>query len=221
MKYLGCWIVAAAAVGTAAAEFPTKVAKPPALCGIPGFHEYRVPVDRSPTLSAQSTPPVTLQEVAAAPGTVTAVPVGAKLRYFQLKTRGLAVDHCSVTRVAVTLREDGTYTVSFRADQHPLLAGGIGDPALPDEMAFRPLRTRETNHLKRNEFTVRVRLLGTPGGETLPPAGLGPAALVPLPLKPFWVERGEPVNFFKTEKSPAVGEYFPFIAGVEVDFSYR
>ena len=42
-----------------------------------------------------------------------------------------------------------------------------------------------------------------------------------LPLKPFWVERGEPLDYFKAEKLPAAGEYFSFIEGVEVDFSYR
>lgn len=221
MKYLACWFVAGLAVAPALAEWPKKVVKPAPLCGVPGGYDYKAPVERSPLLTLASSPAVALQEVSTPPRGAPELK-GFRHRYFQFPARGLAIDHCSITRINLMVREDGTYTVSFRADQHPKLPGGLGDPVLADEVsALRPLRTRETRHLQRNEFTVRFRFLGVPGREALPPAGVGRPVLVRLPLAPFWVERGEPKDVFQTDRLAAVAEYFALLEGVEVDFSYR
>ena len=62
MNRLSCWIVCFGTVPLAFGEVPTKITKPPVRSSIPGIWEYRAPADRSPTVSAQSTPAVELRE---------------------------------------------------------------------------------------------------------------------------------------------------------------
>jgi hypothetical protein len=227
MKCAGRWVVAAGFGLTAlvaAGEVPTKLAKPCPLPGIPDKWAYRPDTDRSALVSAQGSPGVLL-ETALARSTDTTVGEPAsrvKLRYFQMPVRGLFIDHCSITRVVLTIRDDGQYLVSFRADQHVKLSGAIGDPVIPLEVEFRPLRSKEVNQLKRNEFTVRFRLLGGSGPrDTLAPVGVGRPVLVKLAMDPFWVQRGEPYDFFAKGSSVDVKDYFSLVDLIEVDFSYR
>ncbi len=43
--------------------------------------------------------------------------VRERLRYFQLDRAGLRQDHCSITQVAVTLHENGAWTLSLRGSK--------------------------------------------------------------------------------------------------------
>ena len=138
---------------------------------------------------------------------------------FQLATPRLQVDHCSLTRFAVAMHDDGAYQISFRADQNPL----PGDnPALPPPAGDGGRATLQTGHLRRNLFVVRVR--GYAGDAVVAPRGtpgLGHPAVVEFPVEPFWVQRGVPYPGFVAGRSEAVRRYFALVERVEVEFTYK
>ena len=67
------------------------------------------------------------------PGSVPpdVLPSGRRMVYYQLKQNEVRVEHCSISRVSLAIRDDGYWTLSLRADQNqqmftktPLIAAG-------------------------------------------------------------------------------------------------
>ncbi len=150
------------------------------------------------------------------------LPKGAHpAQMYQLPVPWMQAGHCYLSRVAVMLHDDGTYQLSFRADQNP--RPGPDSPAPPTEFAEGPRLTQQTGQLKRNLFLVRVR--GYAGGGTVsgdrPGPNLGRPAVWELPVEPFWVQNGEPYPGFVSGRAEMVRRYFEYIDRVEVEFTYR
>jgi hypothetical protein len=150
------------------------------------------------------------------------VPDAAKpqIRYFQLATPGLQRDHCSISRVAFFIEEDGRWKLSLRADQNPQF--GVRDSGT----LFPGPRQRSgdlfTDYLLRNQFFVRVRCLaGVPLAQPLP--GFAPAPPVLLRMEPpaFWVQRAVPLEWGAQGADPDLPRYFNLIDRIEVEFFYR
>ena len=76
--------------------------------------------------------------------------------------------------------------------------------------------------MKRNEFHVQLRFLGAAlNRETIAPSDLGRPVLEKIDLDPFWVERGEPLNYFLPGKIAGGKKYLEKVDRIEVEFSYR
>jgi len=140
---------------------------------------------------------------------------------YQLPVARMQADHCFLSRVAVALHDDGSYNLSFRADQNPRPGGD--SPALPTEFTEGPRLTQQTGQLKRNLFLVRVRGYAGSGSVTgeRPGPDLGRPAVWELAVEPFWVPNGEPYPGFVSGRSEMVRRYFEYIDRVEVEFTYR
>jgi len=92
-------------------------------CGIPGQYEYPATPTTPPARAVSSTavllrgsPPL-----AVSPGTATApsaIPQ-PQVAFFQLDKPQLAIDQCSISRVAVVALQGGRWRVSLQADQNP------------------------------------------------------------------------------------------------------
>lgn len=150
----------------------------------------------------------------------TAVVLPSTAATFQLKDQVIRVDHCTLSEVSVTLYPDGKYVVGFRADQNPLAS----DPRTPAlTTAARGLTADtgiEPGQFRRNKFYVTVRgYAADPLGEGR--AGGSKAAVLDLPLDPFWVNRGESYRGLVDGTSEAVRRNYTLVDRVEVDFTYR
>jgi hypothetical protein len=143
------------------------------------------------------------------------------MRYFQLDQSQVKIDHCSLSRFALVLHDNGEWTLSLRADQNPETEGQprneITAPggALPDD-------GKQTLQLRRNLFFVRIRCYAAfPLDVKLPKQGPGFPALIELCPEPFWVQRGRPYDLRVRRPQPDVNRFFDLIDRVEVDFYYR
>lgn len=200
--------VAVAAGGPVAAELPRHCVRPGTLPGIPCL-PYRT-VDASPK------PTVTVVSMVRVPAAATS---GTPWVY-QLREPRLQIDHCFLSRAAVTLHPDGRYQVSLRADQNPQPGDGdLRSPLRQGETLNVPLQTTQ---LRRNLFVVKVRAYGVfPDFDGRPPAAPTQPVLVELPVEAFWVQRGEPYSGLFEGRSDAVRQFLPLIDRVEVEFTYR
>ncbi len=140
---------------------------------------------------------------------------------YQLAASRLQLDHCFLSRVAVSLSADGSYEISFRADQNPVASNDPGSPLRPSDA--QPAWTLQTAQLLRNQFIVKVRgYAAYPLPSTPPNLAPGKPVLVEFPIEPFWVERGKPYSGFVTGvASDALRKKFEFIDRIEVEFTYR
>lgn len=137
---------------------------------------------------------------------------------FQLFDQVLRVDHCSVSGVSVTFYPEGRFVIRFRADQNPLSS----DPLTPTLRAATNVATSnlDPSQFKRNKFHLTVRgHAADPAGEAR--LGATKAAILELPIEPFWVERGKPFNGFVEGTSESVRRNYKLIDRVELDFTYR
>lgn len=144
-------------------------------------------------------------------------PVDTTVATFSLLDQVIRVDHCTLSKVSVALYPDGKFVVAFRADQNP-------QPADPLARTLRSSVGVETGldpvQFRRNKFFVTVRgYAADPLGER----GIGAtkAAVLELPVEPFWVNRGEPYPATVEGTSEAVRRNYKLVERVDVDFTYR
>lgn len=218
MKRWHLVLTAAAFLGVCAAgaaDWHPFHARPQYLPGLPYYdYQYR---DRSAQQTVLSTFGLLL------PSNLEGQPApapGERIRYYQMDTAALKVDHCSLSRVALTLHADGTWIFSARADQNPLMGPDQGQlvPLRPDG----PMVVKFTEHLKRNQFFVKVRGYSAyPVKENLPGVSTGKPALAAITLCPFWVQRGEPYDVMLRGQQADVRQFFHLIDRVEIEFYYR
>jgi hypothetical protein len=129
---------------------------------------------------------------------------------YQLDQPGLRIDHCEISQVALQIHDDGTWVISLRADQN----------RGPEE--GEPAEWNPRLHIKRNEFTVRLRCLGAfqnAPAEAAPIAGR--PLLADLNPPPFWVENGEPRHVRWEGRNVLVEKHFADIDRVEIELYYR
>lgn len=164
------------------------------------------------------------------PGVPAGSPIRDRVKVFQLSQPQIQNDHCFLRRVALTLEENGEWTLSLRADQNPWMTGPLREVSNPTPVpgAVSALKSpepnlgKETDGLKRNQFFVKVRCYANyPKPVSQAEAVSGKAVLVELPTAMFWVQRGYPYDFWARQSLPGVSRYFDLIDRVEVEFSYR
>lgn len=132
------------------------------------------------------------------------------IELYQLDRPRLTVDQCEISQVALQLHDDGQWVLSLRADQN----------RRPEDAATAPYNPRL--HIKRNQFTVRLRCLGAFQNQpALAALAAGKPILVDLDPEPFWVENGQPRYVRTCGRSPLIANYFADIDRVEIEFFYR
>ena len=220
-------VLATAALYGMGAGVTYHTTRPGCVCGLPcydyvhGGASQPVSVFSLDAVPLVGTPP---------PVGGTAAAAGERVKYFQLSQTTMQLDHCFLSRVVLVLSDTGEWTLSLRADQNPWMTGPGNVSSTPVQLpggatALRPPipdLTKETEGLKRNLFFLTVRCYG---GYTVreqqPALAPGKPVLFRLQPAPFWVQRGQPYDFWDREATPDVARYFDQIDRVEVEFSYR
>lgn len=192
------------------AELPRGKTKPRPVCAIPDYAYSSSSATAKPTTTAVTLVRIPANRLAGA---------GNSPQTYQLAQARMVVDHCYLSRVALTLADDGGYTISFRADQNPVPSD---DPASPLRKDETPRTTLQTSQLLRNQFVLVVRGYANDSSPAAVPNLATPRpALVEWKLDPFTVERGKPYSGHVTGSSDAVKRNFAFIDRFEVEFTYR
>jgi hypothetical protein len=256
-KQLGRSLIATLAIGAgivSADGVRHYHVKPQRLCGVPPA-EYQpprpppvvVPVVAVSSVGYVLTPPLTQASLKEAmslqvPGKATKSP---RIKVFQFTLSSLQIDHCSISRLCLTVYDNGFWRFSCQGDQNPIVETATalttvqrsattkellptsGRPPLPvAQIQGLPAgEAKYTAFLKRNLFVIRVRGLGD-FREPLPvppaPPSLGKPVLFSLPVIEFWVQNGVPYPLVRTSgPNGDVRQFFDMIDRVEVEFSYR
>jgi hypothetical protein len=130
------------------------------------------------------------------------------LKVFQIRPSSLAVDHCEVTKLTVTLATSGAWFLSCSATQNPARLDAA--------------RRTEFEKFLRNEFRLQIRpvvlALGTGDAET---TGLGVPEIDSIEDQTFWVQKGETRRLALRGTSDTVAQLIEQIETVIVHFSYR
>ncbi len=210
-RWCSVFLAAGALVCAAGPDFIPRHTRPRCLKGIPQADYVQGPSSRELALSTDG---VLLERVAPPSADGAAAPL--KMRYFQLDQAAVKVEHCSLSQVAFAFEPDGRWRLNCRADQNP-----VAPPSgLAPTNFSGPKTTLGTEHLRRNEFHVRVRCYGAfPVKES---AGLtGKPVFVELTMPPFWVQRGEPQMKLWQNQHPDLARFFDLIDRVQIDFFFR
>lgn len=154
---------------------------------------------------------VTLTAVAPVADVTTVQNGGYKpvqIKTFALRNPGIAIDHCRVSGVAVTIRSDGKMTLSCRAEQNPNL--------VPEEL--RPIAVR----FERNRFRLTIRpytnyQVAPENGAT----ALGRPAVDSIVVKDWWLDRFQVKNEVWHGQSEMVRLNFDLINRLEIDLQYE
>ena len=138
-----------------------------------------------------------------------------RIKSFQfVKDPTLQIDHCSISEISVLLDDNGSWTVSLRANQNPV------NPVRPLDVTTLERKQLFTDHLQRNKFHVTLNCYAQYGsvvGDRL----LGQPLVIPLKVDPFWVQRQQPYALFETKFSPEIQRHFDSIDRVEIEFAYQ
>lgn len=129
---------------------------------------------------------------------------------FQLSRSRLTLDHCQLTRVAMTVVDDehGTWIVHLTARQDPQLLEETRRPAF--------------QRIRRNRFHVTFRGIQSPVEVAVnEDAVLAPPAYFRLDLPPFWVERGQERDLRFEGRDPAIQRFFELVDRAEVSLQYE
>jgi hypothetical protein len=204
---------------------------PRVVCGLPD-HDYVHGGARGPALGV-SLPALLLPVRDAAQDGL--LPSGRRAYYYQMDAAELRVDHCSISRVSLAVRDDGYWTLSLRADQNlgdgripPLIA--VGRPSSSEAASPAPSRVllpgatatgRFTEHIKRNLFIVKVRGYAAFAIGSALDAPPSRPVLFQLSPPPFWVQRRETIFPKFQDASPEAAEFVRSADRVEVELSYR
>ena len=217
MKRKATWLLAALAVtGSMGSDWARPHTRVPCLPGIPARdYQPQFPLPQpSALVQGMSFKGVEIAELA---GVGIVGRTSVKLRTFAMDQKELRVQHCSISEVAFTIRDNGQWIFNCRADQNPWFTKQPN--ALPVLSSPRA-PTIETNHLLRNEFFVTVRCYGNfPLKEAKKSTGK-PALAVIGPIS-FMVQRGVPFVANVSEARLELQQYYPLIDRIEFDFYYR
>jgi hypothetical protein len=217
-------------------------------CGIPPEYDYQV-VRTSPPARATSATVVLLQgdptkpaaavTAAAAPAAGAPTPISPagvspapsaaaaakpppKITFYQLTQAEVPKDHCSISRVAVILEQDGQWRVSLQANQNPVQPDGAPKPPPATTATTANQPQKQTSHIKRNEFYVVVRGYGANQlKEASDGKALGKPLLFRFAMDPFWVQNGVPRDMVWDGNSGDVKKFYDLVDRIEVEFSYR
>jgi hypothetical protein len=222
---------------------------PKQLCGIPPA-DYQppqpkpvvAPVTGISTVGVVLAPPTKAAMSLAIPGATRQPSVRTK--YFQFIPTTLVIDHCSISRIALYIQDDGRWRLSLEADQNPLIDTATAlttvqpsttlnaplpttsKPVLPTApiRGFPTGSAKDTAFIKRNLFVIRLRGLGdfSEGIANPPvPSAIGKPVLFATPPIKFWVQNGVPYSLVVGAALPDVRASFDQIDRVEIEFSYR
>lgn len=151
--------------------------------------------------------------------------LGARAKMFQfIDPTSLRIDHCSISRMAAVLDEEGRWVASLRADQNPVVLRerrNLIDEVVVDDIRPAVLQTRQ---ILRNRFHVRFAGLAWPEGRSAVGAGAAThPELFEIVLVPFWVQRGEPRRLIYSGAMPPDegARAYALADRIEVDFAYE
>ena len=114
---------------------------------------------------------------------------------------------------------------SGRSEPAPVVTQS-GD-VLTDTVPIRALpkvQTKQTAHLKRNLFIIRLRGLGSFTEPLATPPSIpsqGKPMLLSLEPIEFWVQNGVPYTLVLQGQHPDAANFFDKIDRVEIEFTYR
>lgn len=219
------YLAIAAVLITIAAGPHRGATRPPARCQLPKReYQYR---DQSQPVRSVSAVGILVREPLPTAGMTehereawrhTGDPVALRaVKAFQFVERPrLRVDHCSISHMTVNLYQTGDWTLNLRADQNPLQ---LEPPEVDRQVTTSEQPLKFTDHLKRNLFVIRLRCYALAGPSTADSA-VGEPVVIPLEVRPFWVQRQQPQWHVDSGDHPRIRQYFESIDRVEIEFTY-
>ena len=130
------------------------------------------------------------------------------IKSFPLKQSALTSDHCQISDVAVTVRRDGTWTLSCRATQNPNL---VDDQQRPRFVRF-----------SKNMFAITLRAYTDyEVAIDLQPTELANPAIESIPVHPFWLKRSQERRILLHDRSAVLAKHFDLLDRFEVDLQYE
>lgn len=196
--------------------------RPGIRCGIP-VRDYQHNKRSQPVRSLSEAPLLIDVPLTATTNGGSAVPFVAgvanrqphRVKSFQfVKNSTLQIDHCFVSDMSVLVHENGRWTISLRANQNPLY---VREPL--DVTTMEP-KQLFTDHLKRNQFHIVAYCYSQYGpgdGNEL----IGKPLVIPLYVRPFWVQKEQPYTLFEPGYHRDIERHFDSIDRVEIEFAYE
>jgi hypothetical protein len=238
-KSIAILLIAALTVGGAATGDGVRRyhARPQQRCGIPAapYQPPQPPPVVAPVLAISQVghlitlpPPAQTDDTAMSlkiAGRPAIVPPRVKL--YQFTPTVLQIDHCSISRIAMTIDENGHWRLNLRADQNPYAENPGAVVTVPAKVPRRiqpALPLKQTTHLKRNLFVIQVRGLGAssePLATPPSPSALGKPVLLSIGPIEFLVQRSVPYAAVFEDVNRDAAIFFDLIDRVEIEFSYR
>ena len=130
------------------------------------------------------------------------------LKVFQIRPSSLAVDHCEVSKVTVTLAASGDWFLSCSATQNPA--------------KLEAARRTQFEKFLRNEFRLQIRpvvlAVGTGDADS---TGVGVPEIDSIEDQTFWVQKGETQRLALRGHSDTIAQLVAQVETVIVHFSYR
>lgn len=143
--------------------------------------------------------------------------VARNTKIFQfVKNPALRIQHCQISQIAVSIAQDGGWTINLLAEQN-IPPAPLQVPQ--DVVSSQPI-VPFTEHLLRNEFYVTFRFFGHFDAVD-PTEMLGKQVVTELEIPAFWVQKGVPYQLLRHGFNPQLGDHFTSIDRVEVNFRYR
>jgi hypothetical protein len=226
--------IAGAAVGKGVRRYH---ARPQERCGIPeaDYQPRHPPPLVDPVIAVSQVGVLLAQPQTTASDTAMSLKIeGARttaprtrVKVYQFAPTSLQIDHCSISRMALFLTDRGHWRLSLQADQNPqvvLPPAGVAVPTTAQVRGLPNVQLKQTTHLKRNLFVIKVRGLGAyrePLAVPPKPPTQGKPVLMDLPPIEFWVQRGVPYSAVFENENGDSATYFDQIDRVEIEFSYR
>lgn len=194
---------------SAEAQFLPHVTRTRRVCAISSLYDYEIsrlsqPVSRLTFPGVPELSTVGTGSSVAATGGGTPV----RLRVFPLRDKALTNGHCSVSKVVVTVAENGRWSVDLMAEQNPLIVEET-------QRAKFALFAQNRFHLTLRPLTAEAGLV--PGAAD---AVAAPAVTL-IRVKPFWVERGKSVQVRDEGVDERLAERFAAIKVIAVDLAYQ
>lgn len=194
---------------TVEAQFLPHVTRTRRVCAISGLYDYEISRLSQP-VSRLTFPGVQEMSAAGTGASVTAVGAGSpvRVRVFPLRDKALTNGHCSVSKVVVTVAENGRWSVDLMAEQNPLMVEEA-------QRAKFELFAQNRFHLTLRPLTAEAGLV--PGAAD----NVAAPAVTLMRVKPFWLERGKSVQVRDEGVDERLVERFAAIKVIAVDLQYQ
>lgn len=177
------------------------------VCCLSGRYDYSLNKLTNPVTSLSFEGVLDTASISTA-GTSPLASAPTRIRTFPLREKALTIDHCRISRVVVTIAENGEWSIDMVAEQNPQLLTNEKQPRI--------------QLYQQNKFHITVRpLLGSQVVSSNSLDDVAAPTVSSLQVTPFWLEKGQTKNVHFSDYDPQLAARFDSIRQVAVDLQYE